>query len=1243
MVVGIKKFNPGFLTEDEIVASFCVRNAEFASLLESLHDSEGNANAHSLVVGPRGSGKTHLLLRVAAEVRRDARLSGFYPIIFAEESYEIGTAGEFWLECLNHLAEQAPEVERADLRMSYNDLRTTADDRDLEDRCLGTILDFADRHAKRLLLTVENLNTLFADIADPEAGWRLRHTLQTEPRIVLFGSATSRFDEIDHPDHALYDLFRVLTLRALDTEECGTLWSALSGQPRGIQQIRPLEILTGGNLRLIAVLAGFDKTYSFKDLMANLFDLVDDHTDYFRSHIEALPTQERRVYLALARLWKPATAKEVASQARLNVNKCSAQLRRLVDRGAVLIEDGATRRRTYYVAERMYNIYYLLRRPGAESHVVDALVRFMAIYYSPDELVQIGMGIAEGLDRDDPLLQEIQYAALCQLLALPELGDLLVNLLTQDAVIGALGSLPPHDLVEPMVYALIAKARAMEAEERLEEALSYWEEVIRMADDVGGGDLTVAKGAALLSKIWLLKRLDRNDEAVRTVAVSYLADDQRVDSDMANEIVRVHLDVDHIAAHPIGVVFRALTLLTFGKVEAAITETESALRRLEDATDDRDRKVRGIAIVMKGLLTATVGRTIEKTDAENLLSDISEQRLTMLPSQSVHVLLQYISTIEPAEALALIERAGASNPLQPLVVALQRELGQDPQVSRELDEVSKDVQESIMQMRKGGNMLIRWEELGPQRYEDIAAVLISRLHPDAQRIDGKGGDGGRDVQIVRGQDNRLTDAFELKSFTGRMTSGRRRQVEQSLERAAILDPARWSLIVPIDPTPAEDRWFRQLRKDYGFPIAWLGRTWLDEKMAAFPDIRRYFLEGANDELVGLLRELHQEQARVTVVHDAVARLRTLRERLNEIDPHYRYELATGPNAADARPADVVLSVSFNDMRVDVYPKYSGAVKDRPIAIKVDVIVGPDDSVVQNALDYGLEATIPSRMLSSVVIDAPSGLGGSFTGGEINILSTSRLLEEAVTLALEVMEGDMLLASCPIHLTEGTRGLKGSIFSGTDSSGWLQIRLTTNAIAGQFEVKFQLTPKPALPSVLVPLFQWLKALQPPHDLKIRWPSGLEMRSKVCSQSSLDEGIGKVVESLAQLQEASGRYWEMSPSLIGEEGQEIVTAATLLRGESIELTWKSFNLNLNRWGPELEALLNGRPQQFICEQDSWLELEDGTIPIGRIRTHVESARLADPEAIRRDLKSGLVPKLRLVPGDSDKAWQVLVSRP
>ena len=184
-------------------------------------------------------------------------------------------------------------------------------------------------------------------------------------------------------------------------------------------------------------------------------------------------------------------------------------------------------------------------------------------------------------------------------------------------------------------------------------------------------------------------------------------------------------------------------------------------------------------------------------------------------------------------------------------------------------------------------MSIRWVDFEPRGYEDMVSVPLSRLHPDAQRIDGTGGDGGRDVQIVHGQDGLITHAFEPKSFTGRMTPARRKQVAGSLKRVAGLGPARWTLVVPIDPTPAWDKWFRKLGVGYCFPTAWYGKTWLDEKMSEFPDIRRYFVEGANDEVVRLRLELQKEQAMVTDVHDAIGRLRTLRERLNEIDPHYR--------------------------------------------------------------------------------------------------------------------------------------------------------------------------------------------------------------------------------------------------------------------------------------------------------------------------------------------------------------------
>ena len=140
--------------------------------------------------------------------------------------------------------------------------------------------------------------------------------------------------------------------------------------------------------------------------------------------------------------------------------------------------------------------------------------------------------------------------------------------------------------------------------------------------------------------------------------------------------------------------------------------------------------------------------------------------------------------------------------------------------------------------------------------------------------------------------------------------------------------------------------------------------------------------------------------------------------------------------------------------------------------------------------------------------------------------------------------------------------------------------------------------------------------------------------------VDEGLARVVEALAWLQDHRGAYWELLPSLTPEEGQEIVTAVTLLKGEGIDFTWKSLNLGLDHWGPGLEELVDGRARSFLMEQDMWLDMEGVRIPIGRVRTHIETARLADPETVQRAVRSGSLSHLRLVPGASDKGVRIVV---
>ena len=481
MAVTARKYNPGFLSADELIATFCVRTAEYESLIEALRECSGSANTHQIVIGPRGSGKTSLLLRIAAEVQRDVELSGrFFPIVFAEESYEVSTAGEFWLECVSRLAGQAPRRDGdIDLHRTFEELRAIQVDRTLEDRCLGVLQDFADREEKRLVLIVENLNMMFRDMGDADSGWRLRKVLQTELRIVLLASATSWFEQMNDPNEALYELFRVIRLHPLDTEGCATLWKAVSGKAQAPQTIQALRILTGGSPRLLTIVARFGANLSFRELMADLLDLIDDHTEYFKSHLDALPAQERKVYLALADLWKPANTREIAERARLGTSQCSAQLGRLVDRGAVEVSGGSARRKLYYLTERLYNIYYLMRRARGPTPLIDALVRFMESFYSTDKLREIGARMARegvpGRRLQDHLVQAKKHLAegsreasameieralsiIPELSALPR--DVLVALADLAAGIGPermcdlIGSSPAGDLLLPLTTAL---------------------------------------------------------------------------------------------------------------------------------------------------------------------------------------------------------------------------------------------------------------------------------------------------------------------------------------------------------------------------------------------------------------------------------------------------------------------------------------------------------------------------------------------------------------------------------------------------------------------------------------------------------------------------------------------------------------------------------------------------------------------------------------------------------------------
>ena len=428
----IRKFNPGlFQTDREVISQFVVRQVEFKTVLEIVRENLDSPSCqHTLVIAPRGRGKTMLLARLAAECRTNEKYSRrIVPVRFMEECYEIFTLADFWLEALNGLAKEitASDPETSlELKKAHAEFKSRWRERDIAYSARAAVLDTAERLDKHLVLMVENLQSLVDDV-DEDFGWGLRHALQTEPRLTLVATATSRFRALGDVEHAFFELFRPVHLDPLDSKSCHRLWHELGGGERSETEIEPVRILTGGSPRLIAIIASFASHFSLDRLLDELVDLIDSHTEYFRGHLDGMPKTERRVYLALADLWRPSTTGEVAARASLGIRTVSTMLGRLADRGAVLV-GGTGGKREYSAAEGLYCIYYKLRRDQGAAQIVRDLIRFMRLVFTEREQKQIfGM-----LSLELPMQQALHHGVELAITDEPSIADLIPSELQID-------------------------------------------------------------------------------------------------------------------------------------------------------------------------------------------------------------------------------------------------------------------------------------------------------------------------------------------------------------------------------------------------------------------------------------------------------------------------------------------------------------------------------------------------------------------------------------------------------------------------------------------------------------------------------------------------------------------------------------------------------------------------------------------------------------------------------------------
>lgn len=386
-------YNPGAQSEAALKQNFIARTEVLDELLAGLkRESASSVARHVLLIGQRGMGKTTLLHRLELAVRETPELDAIWlPLTFPEEQYNIASLGEFWRNCFDALIDAVERRQLGDTkRLDALQEELIATD---SNRALRALMEAAASLKKRPLLLVDNLDFVLERISATEA-WTLRAELQRPGGPMVIGSAVQPLEQGFSYSLAFYDFLHARFLDAMNFAETRALVSELAlrhQRPEIAEEVRqnparlsPLQLFTGGNPRTMVLLFRVLAQGLDQGAQRDIEDLLDLCTPLYKARIEALPMQQQRIFIDIALAYDPQTANDVEQRLKLGINAVSAQLNKMLRSGVLRKGPNLGKRFSFEVAERFFNIWYLMRASRRERNKLIWLARFLRDWYAND-------------------------------------------------------------------------------------------------------------------------------------------------------------------------------------------------------------------------------------------------------------------------------------------------------------------------------------------------------------------------------------------------------------------------------------------------------------------------------------------------------------------------------------------------------------------------------------------------------------------------------------------------------------------------------------------------------------------------------------------------------------------------------------------------------------------------------------------------------------------------------------------
>jgi hypothetical protein len=489
---------------------------------------------------------------------------------------------------------------------------------------------------------------------------------------------------------------------------------------------------------------------------------------------------------------------------------------------------------------------------------------------------------------------------------------------------------------------------------------------------------------------------------------------------------------------------------------------------------------------------------------------------------------------------------------------------------------------------------VYWGSYSGDVLEHVMAILLFQERPTAWRRRASQGDGGVDVA----EPNLLGyHVNQIKGFTGSMTPSRRRQVEDSFNQI-VTDPrldgavTGWSLIVPMDQTSQDEKWFRELTAGGSFPCDWKGQLFWDSEAGKHSNVIDYYLRDGRGRLEQTVRDLQQllaEPGTPLRAVDIAGKLEILRSAINRADPHYRFEFSTSATVPDFRPEPGIVmtaTAQIGDggyLSVHVYARYSQATEDAPIFGSMQIVIPGGDGQpgseslladVDAFLDFGRALELPEGTIRELSMTAPAGLSmeAPTAGGVLRPAYLTQFRPHDERLQVIDITGQVV-AETIVHMVSATVGPRGGIeIIGADAGGAFDVGIQFglgDIGEGGSKAQINISGTPnfvgAAARHLLPGMRLLDALHSPNSLVWRPEFGPLEYVRVALPDEpvlqLPPVVLSLVEAMSVLQDYTSAPIVMPEELTNGEVLDILTSAELVEDGVVEGIWTQFNATLS----------------------------------------------------------------------------------